>query len=138
VMVRVDAELVRQAVLNLLLNGMQSMPDGGTLRVSIHRDHHFGVVEIADEGVGIPADVLPRIFELYFTTKPRGSGIGLALTYRILQIHGGALDVRSNPDPKATDRGTTFTLRLPMAAGTAAETRKAAAGPSRKAVGEHV
>lgn len=138
VMVRVDAELVRQATLNLLLNGMQAMPDGGTVRVTIRRDHQFSVVEIMDQGVGIPADVLPRIFELYFTTKPRGSGIGLALTYRILQIHGGALDVRSNPDPAAADRGTTFTLRLPMAAGAAAETRKGALGVRNRAVGEHV
>ncbi|WP_260705066.1 sensor histidine kinase [Edaphobacter flagellatus] len=137
-MVRIDAELVRQALLNLLLNAMQAMPDGGTVRITIHRDHQFAVVEIADEGVGIAADVLPRIFELYFTTKAKGSGIGLALTYRILQIHGGALDVRSNPDPAAPDRGTTFTLRLPMAAGTSAETRKAATGTSRRAVGEHV
>ncbi|HEY8996926.1 MAG TPA: ATP-binding protein, partial [Edaphobacter sp.] len=139
VIVRVDAELVRQAVLNLLLNGMQAMPDGGTLTVNIRRDYQFGVVEISDEGVGIPAEVMPRIFELYFTTKPRGSGIGLALTYRILQIHGGALDVRSNPDPKAVDRGTTFTLRLPMAAGAgAAEARKSATGANRRSVGEHV
>jgi signal transduction histidine kinase len=139
VVVRVDAELVRQAVLNLLLNGMQAMPDGGMVTVNIRRDHQFGMVEITDEGGGIPADVLPRIFELYFTTKPRGSGIGLALTYRILQIHGGALDVRSNPDPNAVDRGTTFTLRLPMAAGAgAAEARKSAAGASRRIVGEHV
>ncbi|MDE1175280.1 MAG: ATP-binding protein [Edaphobacter sp.] len=138
VMVRIDGELVRQAVLNLLLNAMQAMPDGGNIRVRMRREHPFGVVEVADEGVGIPADVLPRIFELYFTTKPRGSGIGLALTYRILQIHGGALDVRSNPDPAALDRGTIFTLRLPMAAGAAAETRKTAAGAGRKTVGEHV
>ncbi|MBS1799272.1 MAG: PAS domain-containing protein [Acidobacteria bacterium] len=138
VLVRVDAELVRQAVLNLLLNGMQAMPDGGTVRVTVRRDHQFSVVEIMDQGVGIPADVLPRIFELYFTTKPRGSGIGLALTYRILQIHGGALDVRSNPDPAAADRGTTFTLRLPMAAGSATETRKATLGARSRAVGEHV
>jgi signal transduction histidine kinase len=138
VMVRVDAELVRQAVLNLMLNAMQAMPDGGIVKVKLRREHQFGVVEIADEGVGIPADVLPRIFELYFTTKPRGSGIGLALTYRILQIHGGALDVRSNPDSEAADRGTTFTLRLPIAAGAVAETRKTAAGVGRRAVGEHV
>jgi len=139
VVVRVDAELVRQAVLNLLLNGMQAMPDGGTVTVNIRRDHQFGMVEITDEGVGIPADVMPRIFELYFTTKPRGSGIGLALTYRILQIHGGALDVRSNPDPHAADRGTTFTLRLPMAAGAGVvEARKSATGASRRIVGEHV
>jgi signal transduction histidine kinase len=60
------------------------------------------------------------------------------MTYRILQLHGGALDVRSNPNPLAVDRGTTFTLRLPVAVGTSGETRKAAAGSARKAVGEHV
>ena len=138
VMVRVDAELVRQAVLNLLLNGMQAMPDGGALRITIRRGHQFGVVEITDEGTGISADILPRIFELYFTTKPRGSGIGLALTYRILQIHGGTLDVRSNAEPTAADRGTTFTLSLPLATGVLTETRKVVAGPGRRIVGEHV
>ncbi|WP_035348384.1 sensor histidine kinase [Edaphobacter aggregans] len=136
--VRVDAELVRQALLNLLLNGMQAMPQGGALRIRIRRDHQFGVVEVTDEGEGIAPEVLPRIFELYFTTKPKGSGIGLAMTYRILQMHGGALDVRSNADPLAMDRGTTFTLRLPVAAG-AGEPRKIAAGAAgRRSVGEHV
>jgi signal transduction histidine kinase len=136
--VRADAELVRQALLNLLLNGMQAMPSGGKMRITLHRDYQFGVVEVTDEGEGIAPELLPRIFELYFTTKPKGSGIGLAMTYRILQLHGGTLDVRSNPNPGAHDRGTTFTLRLPLAAGTA-ETRKAAvAEASRRAMGEHV
>jgi signal transduction histidine kinase len=137
VVVRVDAELIRQALLNLLLNGMQAMPEGGMMRVVLHRDHQFAVVEIQDEGIGIPAPLLPRIFELYFTTKPKGSGIGLAMTYRILQLHGGALDVRSNADPNAHDRGTTFTLRLPIAT---AEARKAvpSGGVSRKGMGERV
>jgi signal transduction histidine kinase len=136
VMVRVDAEMIRQALLNLFLNGMQAMPEGGMMRVSLHRDNQFAVVEVQDEGIGIPAHVLPRIFELYFTTKPKGSGIGLAMTYRILQLHGGALDVRSNADPNARDRGTTFTLRLPMAV---AEMRKAvSSGVTRKGMGERV
>lgn len=138
IMVRVDAELIRQALLNLLLNGMQAMPGGGRMRVALHREHQFAVIEVQDEGEGIPKEVLPRIFELYFTTKPKGSGIGLAMTYRILQLHGGALDVRSNADPTAGDRGTTFTLRLPVAAG-ATEPRKAIpAGASRKGTGERV
>jgi signal transduction histidine kinase len=138
-MVRVDAEMVRQALLNLLLNGMQAMPHGGKLRLILYRDHQFAVVEVNDEGEGIAPEVLPRIFELYFTTKPKGSGIGLAMTYRILQMHGGALDVRSNPNPRALDRGTTFTLRLPTAAGLAADARKATvSGASRRALGEHV
>ncbi|MEO6982193.1 MAG: ATP-binding protein, partial [Edaphobacter sp.] len=95
-MVRVDGELMQQALLNLMLNGMQAMSNGGSMRVNLHRDHQFAVVEVADEGEGIPPELLPRIFELYFTTKPKGSGIGLAMTYRILQMHGGAMDVRSN------------------------------------------
>ncbi|QNI38150.1 sensor histidine kinase [Edaphobacter albus] len=135
-MVRIDSELVRQALLNLFLNGMQAMAQGGRLRIRLYRDHLFAVVEVMDEGTGIPAEILPRIFELYFTTKTRGSGIGLAMTYRILQMHGGALDVRSNADPQAQDRGTTFTVRLPIAV---VETRKAvAAEASRRVIGEHV
>lgn len=123
-MVRVDAELMQQALLNLLLNGMQSMADGGTMRVVIRREHQFGVVEVIDEGEGIPAELLPRIFELYFTTKPRGSGIGLAMTYRILQLHGGAMEVRSNADVDSPEHGTTFTFRLPIAVGAGGEVRK--------------
>jgi len=92
------------------------------------------VLEISDEGVGIPAEVLPRIFELYFTTKPKGSGIGLAMTYRILQLHGGALEVRSNTNLKAADHGTAFTLRLPIAT-VATEIRKVAV-PAVKGMGE--
>ncbi len=139
-MVRVDAELVQQALLNLLLNGMQAMPNGGALRVTMRREQQFAVVEVADEGEGIPPEVLPRIFELYFTTKPKGSGIGLAMTYRILQLHGGAMEVRSNADEGSPERGTVFTLRLPVAAGIGVEGRKVvAAGATvskERAIGE--
>ncbi len=131
VLVRVDGELIRQALLNLMLNGMQAMEGlsttgGGAMRVALRREQQFAVVEVIDEGEGIPAEVLPRIFELYFTTKAKGSGIGLATTYRILQMHGGALEVQSNPDPMAQDRGTTFTLKLPLAVGGGGEGRKVA------------
>lgn len=112
--VRVDAELMRQALLNLLLNAMQAMPAGGTVRLAVRRDQRFVVVQVADNGVGIPDSVLPRIFDLYFTTKPKGSGIGLAMTYRILQLHGGTLSVRSNANPESPDHGTTFTLHIPF------------------------
>jgi signal transduction histidine kinase len=138
-MVRVDAELMQQALLNLLLNGMQAMPGGGALRVRMRREQQFAVVEVIDEGEGIPAEVLPRIFELYFTTKPKGSGIGLAMTYRILQLHGGAMDVRSNAEANSTERGTVFTFRLPIAAGVGVEGRKVvAAGVAQKEIGERV
>jgi len=116
VMVWVDADLIRQALLNLLLNAMQAMPRGGVVRVEVRREGQNAVVEVIDEGEGIPPKLLPRIFDLYFTTKPTGSGIGLAMTYRILQMHGGALEVRSStdPHPDAVMAGTTFTLRLPV------------------------
>jgi len=114
IMVRVDAELLRQALLNLLLNAMQAMPNGGVVRMAVRRDQRIAVVEIADNGVGIPAHLLPRIFDLYFTTKPRGSGIGLAMTYRIVKLHGGTMDVRSEADQNSPNRGTTFTLRIPV------------------------
>jgi signal transduction histidine kinase len=127
VTVRLDEELIRQALLNLLLNAMQAMPAGGEIRLSVKRENNNAVVEIADEGEGIPAQLLPRIFDLYFTTKPKGSGIGLALTYRIVQLHGGAMDVRSNADPDSPGRGTTFLLRLPIAPGIANGTRSSAA-----------
>jgi signal transduction histidine kinase len=119
VLVRVDGEQMRQALLNLFLNGMQAMAGvsetgGGVMRVAVRKEGQFAVLQVIDEGEGIPPEVLPRIFELYFTTKPKGSGIGLATTYRILQMHGGAMDVQSNANPHATDRGTTFTLRVPL------------------------
>jgi signal transduction histidine kinase len=134
---RVDAELLRQALLNLMLNGMQAMPRVGRLWVKVRREQQVAVLEVMDEGEGIPAELLPRIFELYFTTKPKGSGIGLAMTYRILQMHGGAMVVRSNANPIAADRGTTFSLRLQLAS-SAAEVRKSVTAiAGRKGIGEN-
>ena len=117
VMVQGDGELLRQALLNLVLNGMQAMADvdgtsGATvskrLLIRVKREHDAGVVEIADEGQGIAPEVLPQIFDLYFTTKAKGSGIGLAMTYRIVQMHGGSMDAASE-----AGRGAVFTVRLP-------------------------
>jgi signal transduction histidine kinase len=116
---------MRQALLNLLLNAMQAMPSGGVVRLSVRREQALATVEIADNGAGIPAALLPRIFDLYFTTKPRGSGIGLAMTYRIVQLHGGAMEVRSDADPASPHRGTIFTLHIPISVAPASEERKA-------------
>jgi signal transduction histidine kinase len=125
VCVRVDGEMIRQALLNLVLNAMQAMPQGGTLRLALRRERQFAVLEVADQGEGIAPEIMPRIFDLYFTTKPTGSGIGLATTYRILQMHGGALEVRSTNDA-SQERGTTFTLRLPVSAVESRESRRPA------------
>jgi signal transduction histidine kinase len=114
-MVHVDSDLIRQALLNLVLNGMQAMADGGVVLISLRREQNFAVIEVKDRGTGIQPELLPRIFELYFTTKKTGSGIGLATTYRILQMHGGALDVRSNADLESAEHGSVFSVRLPIA-----------------------
>jgi signal transduction histidine kinase len=113
-MVYVDSDLVRQALLNLVLNGMQSMADGGVVHILLRREQQLAVIEVKDSGIGIQEDLLPRIFDLYFTTKKTGSGIGLATTYRILQMHGGALDVRSTTVEHSPDHGSVFTMRLPI------------------------
>jgi len=117
-MARVDGELMQQALLNLVLNGMQSMADGGILRLGLRRERGDVVILVADQGEGIPEEVLPRIFDLYFTTKPKGSGIGLAMTYRIVQMHGGSMTVRSTTAElavgKGQEAGTAVEIRLPL------------------------
>jgi PAS domain S-box-containing protein len=109
VYVRVDADMIQQALLNVLLNGAQSMADGGELHVELRQHGHEATLRIRDQGCGIPREILNRIFNLYFTTKRDGTGIGLAMTYRILQLHNGSVQVESEMDV-----GTQFTLRLPV------------------------
>jgi signal transduction histidine kinase len=106
----VDADLLKQAVLNVIQNGAQAMPEGGTLRVILEEQRKFAVLRIADEGPGIPDDIREKIFDLYFTTKSGGSGIGLAMTYRILQLHYGSIEVQSTQG-----QGSEFLLRIPLA-----------------------
>lgn len=107
--VKVDVDFIKQAILNVVLNGVQAMPEGGTLTIGAHRDDDTVVTEIRDQGPGIPAEVQEKIFELYFTTKKTGSGIGLAQTYQIMQWHYGSVDFES-----ADGKGTIFRLRLPL------------------------
>lgn len=114
VLVHVDADLIRQALLNLVLNAMQAMENGGQVRVSLRRETHSAIIEVADQGTGIAEAMLPRIFDLYFTTKKTGTGIGLATTFRIVQMHGGKVEVESVTDEQSPRRGSIFTLRLPV------------------------
>lgn len=108
--VRGDSELLRQAVLNLVLNGVQAMPDGGRLTVSLERRGDVAHVMVADTGKGIPPEHRNRVFQLFFTTRKGGSGLGLATTFRIVQLHNGSIDFVSEPG-----QGTAFRIELPLA-----------------------
>ncbi len=112
--VNADASLLRQAFLNLAINACQAMPNGGTLRMSCAAaDANRVEVRFEDTGVGIPVEHLSKIFDLYFTTKDHGTGIGLSMVYRIIQLHDGEVEVESTKD-----RGTTFRVLLPRATDT--------------------
>jgi signal transduction histidine kinase len=119
--VLVDADLLKQAALNVIQNGAQSMPEGGQLEVILEEEPaenkgaspgpRSALLRIRDQGPGIAEEIREKIFDLYFTTKAEGSGIGLAMTYRILQLHHGNIEVQSD-----RDRGTEFVLRIPLSA----------------------
>ena len=104
----IDRDLMKQALLNLVLNGCQAMPSGGELRVTPRLLANRLELEIADQGVGIPPEARHKIFTLCFTTKPDGTGVGLAMAYRIVQLHNGSIDFASE-----VNRGTTFRISLP-------------------------
>ncbi len=107
--VRVDRDLIKQAILNIVLNGCQAMPHGG--RLSITEQVHDEEVELSvvDQGPGIAPEHRERIFDLYFTTREKGSGIGLPLAFRAFQLHNGTIDFETE-----VGQGTTFRLRLPL------------------------
>lgn len=108
-----DSAMLRQAFLNLAINACQAMPNGGSLRLRSGPASRGRVeVLVQDTGVGIAPEHLSKIFNLYFTTKERGTGIGLSMVYRIIQMHDGEVEVQSTPG-----RGTTFRVLLPRASG---------------------
>ena len=109
--INADPGMLRQALLNLALNACQAMPDGGTLRITCRAASRGRVeIDVEDTGVGIAPENLQKIFDLYFTTKEKGSGIGLSMVYRIVQLHDGEVEVQSTPG-----RGTRFRLVFPQA-----------------------
>ncbi|HYL86969.1 MAG TPA: ATP-binding protein [Candidatus Angelobacter sp.] len=109
--VYVDRGLLKQAVLNLVLNAAEAMPSGGQLRMMLSRRGEMAEISVGDTGKGIPLENRQKIFQLFFTTRPGGSGIGLASTFRIVQLHNGSIDFTSE-----VGRGTTFRIELPLAA----------------------
>ena len=121
--VRADADLIKQALLNVVLNGVQAMANGGVLDIAARQQDAAASIEVRDQGEGIPPEVRDKVFNLYFTTKRTGSGIGLAMSYRVLQLHNGAIDFVTE-----LGRGTTFRLILPL---TGTNEREAAAVTTR-------
>jgi len=111
----IDRDEIKQVLLNLFLNACQAMPDGGTLRVQTRAGADGVEVLVEDDGVGIPEVQLPKIFDAFFTTKEKGTGLGLALSYAMIERHGGRIHVRSRPG-----EGASFTIRLPVSAPVAA------------------
>jgi signal transduction histidine kinase len=109
----IDPEGMKQAIMNLAMNGLQAMeevPSGATLIIRLRRDACEAVIEVTDTGKGIPADRRERIFDLFFTTRQGGTGIGLAVVSRIIAAHGGSIACESEEG-----RGTSFRIRLPIA-----------------------
>src|SRR5271168_2021683 len=100
--------MLRRAVLNLVLNALDAMPDGGDLVVTVWQNAGNVELEIADSGQGLSEEARERAFEPFFTTKSHGTGLGLAIVYRIAEVHGGQILAHNCPEG-----GAAFTLRLP-------------------------
>src|SRR5262249_3753065 len=106
-----DRDLLKQAVLNLVLNAVDAMPSGGQNKMELRRRGGMGGITVGDKGKGSAPENRQKVFQLFFTTRPGGSGIGLASTFRIVQLHNGSIDFTSE-----VGRGTTFRIELPLAA----------------------
>ena len=104
-----DPDQLQQVFTNLVLNAIQAMPDGGSLTVDSQGRENLVVIKVTDTGLGIPADKLEKIFDPFYSLKEEGTGLGLFTAYRIIQEHGGSIDVESQEN-----KGTTFSLCLPI------------------------
>lgn len=108
--ISVDPEQIRQVLLNLVINAVQAMSAAGQIRLRAAVDGEFVRIEVEDQGAGIPAENLERVFDPFFTTRTNGTGLGLSIAYQIVEQHGGHIAAQRN-----IDRGMTFTVRLPVA-----------------------
>jgi signal transduction histidine kinase len=110
-LLKLDRQRIHEALWNLMTNAFQSMPQGGTVELGAkaNKEKTQVIVQILDTGGGIPAENLGKIFDYYFTTKEKGMGLGLPLAHKIIQEHGGAIEVES-----IVGKGTTFRITLPI------------------------
>lgn len=105
----VDVDMLKQVILNLFINAQQAMLSGGELIIRTNRQKKEAVIQISDTGSGISAERLPKIFDIYYSSRPEGSGLGLPTAKKIIVAHNGSITVDSEPG-----RGTSFTIRLPV------------------------
>lgn len=104
-----DPEKIKQALINIIRNALEAMPNGGKIRIATFRDAEYAVVKITDNGSGISAENIPLIFEPFFTSKGAGTGLGLSITQRLIDEHHGQINVESS-----IENGTCFTIRIPL------------------------
>jgi signal transduction histidine kinase len=105
--VMVDRDKIKQALLNILINGIEAMPDGGKLHVSVKHTGHEIWISCQDTGTGIPDEIKDKIFNLFYTTKDGGTGIGLSFAQNIVQAHGGVIRLEQSP------KGSKFGITIP-------------------------
>jgi PAS domain S-box-containing protein len=117
-LVECSAQELKQVFLNLLINGIQAVGTAGVVRVSTHVDGSLAVVSFADDGCGVPPEIIDRIFDPFFTTKAvgEGTGLGLGIAHQIVTLHAGVITVQSTPG-----EGTTFRVHIPLAVSSPAE-----------------
>ncbi len=106
---KVDADMLKQAILNLFINAQQAMDEGGELMIRTTREQDRAVITIGDTGTGIAAERLPHIFDAYYSSRPHGTGLGLPTAKKIVEAHKGQIGVRTEPG-----KGTLFTIKLPL------------------------
>ena len=106
---RLDVDMLKQVVLNLFINAQQAMSEGGELMIRTDRQKEQAVIQINDTGGGISPDKLPHIFDAYYSSRPQGSGLGLPIAKKIVELHGGTIQVNS-----ISGKGTSFIIRLPI------------------------
>jgi len=106
---RIDADMLKQVMLNLFINAQQALTNGGELMIRTDRQKNDAVIQISDTGRGIPPDQLPHIFDAYYSSRPRGSGLGLPTARKIIEAHNGTISVDSEPG-----KGTSFMIKLPL------------------------
>jgi len=106
---KLDADMLKQVILNLFINAQQAMSDGGELMIRTDRQEKNAVIQISDTGSGIAPDKLPDIFEVYYSSRPQGSGLGLPTAKKIIEAHNGTINVDSE-----LGKGTLFTIKLPI------------------------